>query len=202
MPTTEHPASCVERTPRGTRSPLPLLTLGAVVALATAAACGDTGGINVDEGTVSLGRQADKATTWKPTEKEPISIELAVPSRVPAGAEVPIRVKVHNGSDHPIGVGFSQQHGFDILVARPSGPADSGAVWSLPRYVTTTRDATVTDPVAPGRDTVFSVIWPGVDGGGRKVPPGDYRIRATVPAELVSRRQLWTDWVPITIAKP
>jgi hypothetical protein len=113
---------------------------------------------------------------------------------------VSIRVKVHNGSDRPVGVGFAQQNGFDVLVARASGPADSAAVWSLPKYVSTTRDAVVTDPVAAGRDTVFSVIWPGVDDGGRKVPPGAYRIRATVPAELVSRRQLWTDWVPITIA--
>jgi hypothetical protein len=193
----------VRRAPRGAApSSLRRLTLGALAALATAAACGEVEGINVFQATLDLGKKSEQAAPWKPTDQEPISIELTAPAAVPAGAEVPIRVKVHNGSDRSVGVGFAQHHGFDILVARFGGPADSSAVWSLPKYVSTTRDATVTDPVAPGRDTVFSVVWPGVDDGGRKVPPGTYRIRATVPAELVSRRQLWTEWVPITIGKP
>jgi hypothetical protein len=120
---------------------------------------------------------------------------------VQTGAEVPIRVRVHNGSDHPIGVGFGQRRGFDVIIARAIGRADSAAVWSLPKFFSPVRDATVTDPVPAGRDTVFSVIWPGVDDAGQKVPPGAYRVRATISAQLVSTRQLWSEWVPITVQK-
>ena len=172
----------------------------ALIALAAtlAAACGDTG-ILVDETTVNLGTDAEKAQTWQPTAQEPITIELTVPATVRQGAEVPIRVKVHNGSNRAVGVGFGQRRAFDVLVSRAEGRADSSAVWSLPKFYSPVRDVTVTDPVPPGRDTVFSVVWPGVDDAGQKVPPGAYRIRATVSAELVSRQQLWTPWVPITV---
>ena len=173
---------------------------GVLLALATVAACGEPG-ILVDEATVKLGSDAEKATAWKPTPAEPITIELLTAGTVQVGAEVPIRVRVHNGSDHPIAVGFGQRRGFDVLISRSQGRADSSAVWSLPKYYSPVRDATVTDPVRPGRDTVFSVIWPGVDDAGQKVPPGVYRIRATISAQLVSTRQLWTEWAPIVVQK-
>ena len=163
-------------------------------------ACGDVG-ILVDEATVNLGTDAEKAQTWQPTAQEPLTIELTAPATVRVGAEVPIRVKVHNGSDRPVGVGFGQRRAFDVLVSRAQGRADSSAVWSLPKLYSPVRDVTVTDPVAPGRDTAFAIVWPGVDDAGQKVPPGAYRIRATVSAQLVSRQQLWTAWVPITVQK-
>jgi hypothetical protein len=194
---TDHPASSVERAEPARRAHA-LRRGAALLALAATAACGEAG-ILVDEATVKLGADAEKATAWKPTTEEPISIELLTPATIRPGDEVPIRVKVHNGSGRPIGVGFGQRRGFDVIVARATGRADSSAVWSLPKFFSPSRDATVTDPVAAGRDTVFSVIWPGVDDAGQKVPPGSYRVRATVSAALVSTRQLWTEWVPITV---
>ena len=199
MTNTDHPASSVERAEPARRAHA-LRRGAALLALAATAACGEAA-ILVDEGTVKLGAEAEKAAAWKPTAQEPISIELLTPATIRPGDEVPIRVKVHNGSDHPLGVGFGQRRGFDVIVARTTGRADSSAVWSLPKFFSPSRDATVTDPVAAGRDTVFSVIWPGVDDAGQKIPPGSYRIRATVSAALVSTRQLWTEWVPITVQK-
>jgi hypothetical protein len=171
-----------------------------VLALGVMTACGEAG-ILVDETTVNLGTDAEQAPEWKPTPQEPLTIELTSPPTARPGDEVAITVRVHNGSDRPVGVGFGQRRAFDVLVARAQGRADSSAVWSLPKFYSPVRDVTVTDPVAPGRDTVFSVIWPGVDDAGQKVPPGAYRIRATVSAELVSRRQLWTEWRTITVRK-
>jgi hypothetical protein len=192
VPTTCHPAS----TARPFARVVPLALAGALSA--SAGACGDAG-ILVEEGTVKLGTEAERAQTWEATAQEPITIELTAPATVKRGAEVPIRVKVHNGSTRALSVGFGRQRVFDVLVSRAQGRADSSAVWSLPTFYSTVRDVTVTDPVPPGRDTVFAVTWPGVDDAGRTVPPGASRIRATVSAELVSTRQLWTPWVPITV---
>jgi hypothetical protein len=174
----------------------------AVVALlfvaAAAAACDDPG-ILIDQSTLELGTLAENAPTWQPTPQEPIRVSIEVPSTVRRGADVPVRVTVHNGSQHPIAVGFGQRRGFNVLVARAAGRADSAAVWALPRMFSPGRDVTVTDPLQPGRDTVFAVVWPGVDDAAQLVPPGSYRIRATVSAELVSTKQLWTEWAPITV---
>ena len=188
-----------DSTIRGAARALLATIVAATVATTSLAACGETG-ILVDQETVDLGTESEKATTWVPTAQEPIRVELEVPATVRHGDEVQVRVRVHNGSDRPMGIGFAQRRGFDLLLARAEGRADSSAVWSPPRYFSATRDLTVTDPVPPGRDTVFTVIWPVVDDAGQKVPPGDYRIRATVAAELVSRRQLWSEWTPIRVA--
>ena len=124
---------------------------------------------------------------------------LEVPPSVRRGENVPIRVVIHNGSRTPLSIGFGQRAGFNILVAHATGRADSSAVWSVPRYMFPSRDATVTDALAPGRDTVITTTWPGVDDASQLVPPGSYRVRATVSAELVSTRQLWSEWAPITV---
>ena len=175
--------------------------LAAVPLAAASVACGDGNAISVNQETFKFGLEAERAPTWKPTATEPITIELNAPRTVARAAEVPIRVNVHNGSDHPVSVGFGQRRGFNVMVSRARGPADSAGVWSVPVYVSTTRDATVTDPLPPGRDTVFSIVWPGVDDAGRPVPAGAYRLRATVSAALVSTRQLWTAWTPITVVE-
>jgi hypothetical protein len=188
----------VGRLPGSPRRLAALLALAGATGLA--AAC-DDGNISIDENTMSLGGEAEQASTWTPTAREPITLELIAPRTVARGAEVPIRVNVHNGSDRPIGVGFGLRRGFNVLVTREKGRADSSAVWSLPIFGGTARDPTVTDPLLPGRDTAFSVVWPGVDDAGRMVPPGAYRIRATVSAALVSTRQLWTDWTPVTVVE-
>jgi hypothetical protein len=181
-----------------TRRSAVLLTLTASVA--GGAAC-DEGGIRAGEGTILLGAEAETTAAWTPTPESPITIALRIPATVRQGAEVPIEVRVHNGGKNPVSVGFGQRRAFDVLVTRARGPADSAAVWSLPKFYTPVRDVNTTEAVPPGRDTVFAVVWPGVDDAGRHVPPGDYRIRATVSAALVSTRQLWTEWVPFTIQK-
>lgn len=189
--TPHHPASTVTRPVRV-----------ALLALAAAAGAGCEGtqvGTVMSETTFTLGKDAEQATTWTPTPEEPITIEMAAPTTTQPGVDVPIRVTVHNGSKRGLSIGFGQRRGLDLIIAHAEGPADSSAVWSLPKYFLASREVTVTDPLAPGRDTVFSVVWPGVDDSGQKVPPGAYRIRATVPAELVSTRRLWTPWVPITV---
>ena len=178
--------------------PRRLPRLAALGAVALLAGCEEPG-ILVDQATVDLGAEAERATTWAPTAEDPIRLELEVPATARAGDEVPIRVHVRNGSTRPMGLGFGERRGFDVILSRAAGRADSAAVWSPPRFYTAMRDVTVTDPLPPGRDTVFTVIWPVVDDAGQKVPPGDYRIRATVAAELVSRRQLWSEWKAIRV---
>jgi hypothetical protein len=175
-----------------------LALLGAVPAAAVAAGCGERG-IVIEKHTMDFGGKAQAARTWVPSPDEPITLKLEAPPSVRRGEEVPIRVIVRNGSQRPVAVGFGQTTGFNVLVARAAGRADSAAVWSLPVYFTATRGATVTDPLQPGRDTVFTATWPGIDDRAQFVPPGSYRIRATVSAELVSTKQLWSEWTPITV---
>ena len=177
-----------------------LSVAGGAVAAAVSGACGE-GAVRLSQSTFDLGVEAKKAITWKETPQEPISLELSAPSTIARGSEAPIRVRVRNGGSRPIAVGFGQQRGFNVMVARAEGPADSAAIWSLPAMFNPARDVTVMDPLRPGRDTVFSVVWPGTDDGGRPVTPGAYRLRATLSAELISTRQIWTEWKPITVVE-
>jgi hypothetical protein len=170
-----------------------------LLALAGAiAACGEVG-ITPGPATISLGAQAESATVWTPTAAEPITLEVEVPDSVRSGAEVPITVRLRNGSGRPLRLGVTARRGFDVLVAQEGGRADSGAVWSPMTFYSAARDATVTDPLPAERDTAVTMLWPTVDDAGRRVPPGTYRVRATVIAELLSTRQLWTDWARVRV---
>ncbi|MBV9878853.1 MAG: hypothetical protein JO180_00070 [Gemmatirosa sp.] len=182
----------------------PLLLSGIALAVAGAAACDVQAPIIASNETFALGLKSAYARAWKPTATEPVTLEMTMAPTVKRGGRLPIRVRLHNGSTRPIAIGFGQRHGFDLIVAMPDVRADSGAVWSPYKggdvgSVANDNDVTITDPLRPGADTTFEVVWPVQDDDGRDVPAGRYRVRATVAAELLSTRQIWTSWVPVEV---
>jgi hypothetical protein len=173
--------------------------LAAVVVVPTVVACSGDVTIAPSDETRSLAAAAESAKTWAPSEAEPVTLHLDVPSTVRRGARVPIRVTLHNGSTRPVAIGFDKTQGFDVIVARMGMPADSGPVWSRMKLEQFGTDVTITDPLRAGRDTTFTAIWPGTDDLGHIVPTGHYRLRATVQASLLETRQMWTPWVPVEV---
>src|SRR5207248_11427329 len=127
--------------------------------------------------TLDLGASAARAKTWTPTDREPVTLEMEMAGTAAYGQMVPIRVRVHNGTPRPVAIGFGQTQGFDVLVAQVGVRPDTGAIWSPIKMPSTSRDATITDPLQPGRDTTFEVMWPGTDDLGHSVPRGRYRVR-------------------------
>lgn len=178
----------------------------AAVFLLLATACG--GDLSLDElqrfqATEEMGRQADTATTWHPTADDPVMLTLAVPARAARGTPVPVRVQLHNGSGRPVSIGLGQNEDVELLVARVDRPARQGALFGpaqLQMREQRGRATVVTDPIRSGRDSTFEVLWPQTDDLGHRVPPGPYRVRAVVNAQLVSSRRLWTDWATVVVA--
>ena len=170
-----------------------------MLAAALPAACDAGAGFYTNDQTANLARRAARAETWQASEREPVTLTLDLPGTVKQGATAPLRVRIHNGTPRPLAIGFGRSQGFDVLVAQIGVPADSGAIWSPLKVGSTSRDATVTDPLRPGRDTTFEVLWPTSDDLGHPVPPGRYRVRAMVAAELLRTRQIWSEWKPIEV---
>ena len=176
----------------------PLAASCAILLAAIGTGCGDVT-LAANNETSVLAANSLSMKTWVPSAEEPVTLTLETPASARSGGLVPVRVHLHNGTQRPIGIGYGQTQGFDVLVAQVGTRADSGAVWSPIKMPTTSRDATVTDPLPAGRDTTFEVTWPGTDDFGHSVPPGKYRIRAVVSAGLLKTRQIWTRWQPIQI---
>jgi hypothetical protein len=181
------------------RSPL-LPLLGFVGAVGTVAACESGAVVMPEEYTMALGRLAERAATWQPSEREQVTIRLDLDTVVEPEKPVPITITVHNGSGRPISIGFGRQDAFQVLVARRTGRADTAAVWS-PGPTTNMSPEIVTDPLRPGQDTVFQVTWPAQDDFGHYVPPGKYRVRAYVAAQLLQTNRIWTDWRQIEVRR-
>lgn len=176
------------------------------VPLLLATACG--GDLSLDElqrfqATEQMGRQADTAKTWQPTANDPVTLTLTVPKRVARGTPVPVRVLLHNGSARPVSIGLGQNEDMELLVARVDRPARQGAVYGpaqLQEQQQRGAATVITDPIRPGRDSTFQVLWPQTDDLGHRVPPGSYRVRAVLNAELLGSRRLWTDWATVVVA--
>lgn len=187
---------------RATRRPRPALPL----LLAAVTACGHD--LSLDEmqrlqSTEDLGRQADTATVWRSTADDPVTLTLSVPARTARGTPVPVRVLLHNGGTRPVSIGLGQNEDMEVVVSRVDRPAQQGAVFGptqLPGRVQRARATVVTDPIRPGRDSTFEILWPQTDDLGHRVPPGPYRLRAVVNAQLVGTRRLWTDWATVVVA--
>jgi len=170
-----------------------------LLSVAVAASCNGPVTIVVSDQTQALATDAVRARPWQPTEQEPVTLPVDMPHVMSYGQPVPIRVTLHNGTTHPMAIGFGRMQGFDVLVAMVGTRADSGAVWSPLKDASLSGDATITDPLAAGRDTTFEVMWPGTDDGGHLVPRGHYRLRAVVSAALLKTRRIWTPWMPIDV---
>jgi hypothetical protein len=151
--------------------------------------------------TEELGREADTAGVWRPTARDPLTLKLSVPARAPRGALVPVRVLLHNGSRRPVAVGLGQFEDVEVLVSRVDKPAGEGAVYGPMQLQgqRPSRGSVMTDAIPPGRDSAFQVLWPQTDDMGHQVPPGPYRVRAVVNAQLVGRQRMWTDWAVVTV---
>jgi len=175
---------------------LPLLSLLPVAA--AVAACDVDVTLRPEEDTMALGRQAQNATTWAPTEQEQVTIRLEMDSVVEYKQQVPIRITVHNGSGQPLSIGFGRQDAFQVLIAHAEGRADTAAIWS-PGPTRNVSSEIVTDPLRPGQDTVFQVIWPTQDDFGHFAPPGRYRVRAYVAAQLLRANRIWTEWQGVRV---
>lgn len=180
------------------RAARPFGLVASATAILAAIACG-TPTLAANEETTTLAVNSLRMKPWVPTAEEPVTLSLEMPSTAKRGAMVPVKVHLHNGTDRPIGIGFGMNQGFDVIVAQSGTRPDSGAVWSPMKMPSTARDATVTDPLQPGRDTTFVATWPGTDDFGHTVPAGKYHIRAMVSAGLLRTRQIWTRWQPIQI---
>jgi hypothetical protein len=163
------------------------------------AACGGESAVYTNEETNQLAAGAARAKTWTPSDREPVTLALEMPTAVAQGGVLPIRIRIHNGTTRPLAIGFGRTQGFDVIVAQTGVRADSGAVWSPLKLYSTSRDATLTDPLPAGRDTTFDIQWPTTDDLGHTVRPGRYRVRAMVAAELLQTRQIWTAWQPIDV---
>lgn len=192
------------RSPRAAALParLRLTTCAAILAAGTAAAlaaCDGEATIQPNEETLRLAETAARAKTWTPDSLEPVTLDLEMPSSVARGGVLRMRIRLHNGTSRPIAIGLGRGQGFDVLVAQTRVRADSGAVWSPLKLYSTSGDVTITDPLPPGRDTTFEVPWPTSDDLGHSVPPGRYRVRATVDAELLKTRKIWTAWTPVVV---
>jgi hypothetical protein len=171
----------------------------AAVVVPLVVACSGEVVIQPSDASRQLATQAEGAKTWEPTEREPVTLRVDVPSVARHGEPVPIRVTLHNGTTRPVAIGFGKTQGFDVVVARAGMPADSGVVWSPMRMSEFSGDVTITDPLRAGRDTTFGETWPGTDDAGHIVPRGRYQLRAMVTAGLLDIRQMWTPWVPIQV---
>jgi len=170
-----------------------------LAAAVLAASCDGPVTLVVSDQTQELANNAARAKTWQPNDQEPVTLQVDVPPVMSYGQAVPIRVTLHNGTTHPIAIGFGATDGFDVLVAMVGTRADSGAVWSPLKVASLSRDATITDPLPAGRDTTFEVTWPGTDDSGHRVPRGRYRLRAVVAAALLRTREIWTPWMAIDV---
>jgi hypothetical protein len=195
MPAPDSPSRRLTRTRRAA-------IVGAVGASLLAAACEDDGMMRPADDTIALGRLAEQARAWTPTEREQVTITLDMDSVIEHERPTPIRITVHNGSGRPISIGFGRQDAFQVLVARLGGRADTAAIWSPGATGSLARDAVITDPLPPGRDTVFQITWPAQDDAGRFAPPGRYRVRGYVAAELLRTNRIWTPWKQIEIRAP
>ena len=173
-----------------------------VAVLLLVAACG--GDLSLDElqrvqTTEELGRQADTAATWHPTAEDPVTLTLTVPGRAARGVPVPVRVRLQNGSTRSVSVGLGRNEDVELLVSRVDRSAQQGAVFG-PAQLQRGRATVGSDPIRPGRDSTFEVLWPQTDDIGHRVPPGSYRVRAVLNAQLLNRRRLWTDWATVVVA--
>lgn len=152
--------------------------------------------------TEALGGQADTAGAWRPTSADPVTITLSVPAQVPRGVPVPVQVLLHNGSVRPVSVGLGQREDMEVVISRIDKPARQGAVFGpmqLRNQQRRARATVVTDPILPGRDSTFQVLWPQTDDLGHRVPPGRYKVRAVVNAQLLARQRMWTNWATVTV---
>ena len=83
-----------------------------------AASCNGPVTIVVSDQTQALATDAVRARPWQPTEQEPVTLTVDMPHVMSYGQPVPIRVTLHNGTTHPMAIGFGRMQGFDVLVAK------------------------------------------------------------------------------------
>lgn len=185
--------------PSPSRRSLVRAALLAGACFAAVGACAELNGVAVEADTITLGGRADSAEAWVPTKDEPVSVALEMGPVATPNKTHPIRVRIHNGSDKPLAIGYGRSQGYTLLVALAKGTAREGAVWSPGQGGSLSTDATITDPLRAGRDTAFVVNWQVTDDGGHGLAPGRYRARALVFARLLRTQQVWTAWVPFEV---
>lgn len=180
-------------------------TAAALPAVATLAACGELG-LQADVKSILLAQHADTASDWKPTATTPATIGVRAPARIRVDSALVVQLLVHNGGDNRVALGYAEGGRGEMVVARGAAQGEGAltgrpsdhVVWST---ATTQpgRDPTITDGLPPGRDTTFTVRWPGTDDGGHPVPPGRYRYRVALPVKLVGVDRLWSPWQEVEV---
>jgi hypothetical protein len=105
-------------------------------------------------------------------------VELAVPRAVPAGAPVPIAIRIVNTTARPLELHLQGRTvAFDLIVRR-----GDAVVWR--RLEGATMPAILQlRTLAPGEVLELADTWTQRDNGGAPVEPGEYSVSGTVPTD-------------------
>ena len=109
----------------------------------------------------------------------PLRLELVVPSRVRAGAPVPIRLRVQNVSPRAVDV-YLRGRGvtFDVVIARASGEI----VWQRLEHEIIPAIVHLR-PLGPGERLEAETAWDQITKSGQRAEPGAYVARALLLVE-------------------
>jgi hypothetical protein len=99
-----------------------------------------------------------------------LRLELLLPSRVSAGAPVPIRLRAQNVTGHPLDVYLrGRTITWDVVIERPAGEV----VWRRLEEEVIPAILHVR-PLAPGERVEVQTVWDQRTKAGEVVGPGDY----------------------------
>lgn len=125
-----------------------------------------------------------------------LAVELDLPSDVPAGAPVPITIRIRNTSSGPINLHLlGREITFDLVVTDAGGAVvwqrlEDESVMAILRLET----------LEPGAVLELSHTWNQRTRAGAPVPPGAYSVRGSVPTD--QPEPLRTPPEPLRISPP
>jgi intracellular proteinase inhibitor BsuPI len=125
---------------------------------------------------LALGCRSPREGTMQTSGADPLRLELDAPAEVPAGAPVPLRLRLRNTGTQPAVVYLrGREITFDLLISR----SDRDTVWR--RLAGDPIQAIVqVKRLDPGAEIVLEDRWNQRDRAGRPVTPGDYLVQGVL----------------------
>jgi hypothetical protein len=118
----------------------------------------------------------DAPAAFQPSDS--MRVEIEVPRTVPAGAPVPVTLRITNTSARTIELHFQGRSTvFDLIVLR-----GDAVVWRRLEGATVPAILQLR-MLAPGESVELSDTWSQQDRSGRKVGPGEYTVIGSIPTD-------------------
>ncbi len=112
----------------------------------------------------------------------PLALELQVPSDVPLGVTVPLKLILKNTGDQRMEVALGGRPAYDFAITRPDGTE----IWRW-MHGQAVQQILALIALSPGQELEFTAEWPQRDNAGTPVAAGAYEVRGVLNLEPPGR---------------